>query len=87
MQKLKKQLILKELTFRERLSSLAKRTGQILSDKSGNEWVDQGLVITIGAVLAILVMGALIYIFKNQIITGLKTVFTNLFSNQNGSLT
>jgi predicted PurR-regulated permease PerM len=87
MLKIQVKVFLRALALKEKTRELSTGVVDVLTQKKGDMYVSDVIRIIIAVSLGILLITALIFIFKNQIITGLQTAVNQLFNYSNGSLT
>lgn len=88
MSKFRTRLLLGELKMRDRMRRLEGRTAvAVLRQQKGDMYISDVMRIIIAISLGILLITALIFLFKSKLIPGLSEAIDKLFNYQNGSLT
>lgn len=88
MSKFRTRLLLGELKMRDRMRRLEDRSAvAVLRQRKGDMYISDVMRIIIAISLGILLITALIFLFKSKLIPGLSEAIDKLFNYQNGSLT
>lgn len=88
MSKFRTRLLLGELKMRDRMRRLEDRSAvSVLRQRKGDMYISDVMRIIIAISLGILLITALIFLFKSKLIPGLSEAIDKLFNYQNGSLT
>lgn len=87
MLKIRGKLFLRTLEARERAWGWENGAVTVLRQRRGDMYVSDVMRIIIAVSLGILLITALIFLFKSQLTPGLSNAVSKMFNYQNGSLT